>query len=135
MKTVEEYFSDSISRYELLVKEANALASDLQSLAPEKILERCSHLQVLQQEIADNDAHIVEVMNFVGPDILDNPSTGEYQRAIQKAIEATDNVLLRTKSMRSFLLSEIGKLRTNMKGIGKYSSGIKHKGDIIRSEA
>lgn len=135
MKTVEEYFLQSISHYQLLVEEATVLATELQSLSPNQILEKCSNLQKIQQEIAENDAHIVEIMNFMGPEVLDNPYTGEYQRTIQKAIDATAKVSSRAKGMRAFLSAEIQKVKTSMNTIENYSSKIKHTGGTLRSEA
>ena len=72
-------------------------------------------------------------MKFMGPDILENRYTGEYQRALQKAIEASDKVASKAKTIRSILASELNALKKSRSSLGKYSSGTKKTGSLFES--
>jgi hypothetical protein len=134
MKTVEEYFQSSIAQYQLLEQETSKLADELASLAPEEILARCIHIQEMQKQIAEDDHRLIELIKFVGPDVLDTPSIGEYQRALERAIKASDRVSARAHTQKSILSGELDKLKTGIKGLASYKSVPTQKAPAIQGK-
>ena len=134
MKPFEEYFVDSITRYKILEREADTLIATMESLSPDQILDKCSELSCLQKEISENDERIIELIKFNGPSILDNPCTGEYQRALQRALDASDRVASKARTIKALLSEEIKGLKANRKGISGYASGNRKSGSILSSE-
>lgn len=122
MKSVEDYFNEVIQQYRTLEQRTTELANEIASLSPEEILERCTKLQELQKEIAEDDTRLIELMKFIGSDILDMPFLGEYQRALDKAIKASDKVAAKAYAQKSMLSSELEKLTTSRKGLASYKS-------------
>ena len=135
MKSIEEYFQDSITQYHLLEEQAQNLADQIGSLKPDEIMRKCDDLHELQKSIATNDAHIVEIMKFVGPEALDNPYTGQYQRALQKAINASDRVASKAKTIRAILVKELTSLQSGRRTLNGYASGNKNTGELVKTES
>lgn len=115
LESTEEYFQKATEQYRLLEQEALELVNELASLPPEEILKRCTRLQELQADIAEDDNRLIELMKFVGEPILDMPFLGEYQRALASAIEASDKISARIQSQKILLASELDKLQDGRK--------------------
>ena len=134
MKTIEEYFQDSIEQYHLLEEHAQNLADQIGSLKPDEIMQKCDDLHELQKSIATNDANIIEIMKFVGPEVLENPYTGEYQRALQKAIDASDRVANKAKTLKTLLVKELSSLKKGQRTLSGYTAGSKKSGSLVQTE-
>ena len=78
-------------------------------------------------------------MKFVGPEALDNPLAGEYQRILDSAIRETDRVALEIMQRKELLIQEMcdaGALKKNsfeyIAAINKYNSMSRESGDWFR---
>jgi hypothetical protein len=107
MKTTEELFRGSINKYKILITEASELSKSIATLSPDEIMERCGNLQKQQNQQVEIDKFIVEIMVDCGPRILETPYIGEYQRILDKAMQACDEVALKAKAIRKTLETEI----------------------------
>ncbi len=90
MQTVEMQFIDAIHNYGLFQQAATLLIEEIPGLTPDDIYQRCSELAALQCELTEGQSHLFVLMEFVGPEILDQPFIGEFQRALQKSIRTSD---------------------------------------------
>lgn len=110
MKTTEDLFRESIDQYKTLISDASDLSKTIANLSPNEILRRCENLQKLQNKQAEIDKFIIEIMLDSGPHILETPYIGEYQRMLDKAMQACDEVSLKAQAIRATLRTEIQKL-------------------------
>jgi len=100
MKTTEDLFRDSIDQYKMLITDASDLSEIIPNLSPDEILHRCNSLQKQQNEQIVIDNFIVEIMVDSGPQILETPYIGEYQRILDEAMTAFDEVALKAKAIK-----------------------------------
>ncbi|MBL4902508.1 hypothetical protein JYT85_00405 [Desulfocapsa sp. AH-315-G09] len=100
MKTTEDLFRDSINQYKTLITDASALSEIIPNLSPDEILHRCKDLKKQQHEQLLIDNFIVEIMVTSGPQILETPYIGEYQRILNEAMTAFDAVAVQAKAIR-----------------------------------
>jgi len=92
MQTMALYFNETIEKYRQLQQAADLLTTALPGLSPAEINSRCEHLTALQRVItADND-RLCQLMEEIGPEILDTAEVGEYQRAMDTSILACDSL-------------------------------------------
>ncbi len=117
-----EFFHEAIVQYQRLEQETINLANEIAALSPEEILNRCTSLQEMQEDIAEKDAALVELMKFIGPDILNTPFLGEYQRALDKAIKASDRVSQKAHAQKAILASELSNIHAGQKGVSHYKT-------------
>jgi hypothetical protein len=106
MKTTEAIFRESIDQYKILINNASALSKIIADLAPAEILRCCKTLQKQQRKQGEVDKFIIEIMLDSGPRILETPYIGEYQRVLDKAMQACDEVALKAKAIRTTLQPE-----------------------------
>lgn len=109
MKTLDEYLKESIEHYKTLTAETAALGEEISTLSPTLILQRCAKIKELQQKLAESDVDLNEIMAFLGHEILGNPLVGEYQRALDTAIQEADSIDSKARMRKIRLLEEIEK--------------------------
>ena len=107
MKTTDDLFLESIDQYRALIADASEFSKNISNLSPEEILHRCENLQKQQNKQIKIDRFIIEIMLDSGPQILDTPYIGEYQQILDKAMQACDEITLKTKEIRTTLQTEI----------------------------
>lgn len=129
MKTIDAWFRESIEQYKILTATTIELRESIDSLPIEKIVQRCASIKKLQEDIAERDGKLHEIMYFVGSEVLDNPLIGEYQRALDAAIRETDQIAVKAKLSRAMLIQEIAKIQSSAKvasgnhcGIAEYNN-------------
>lgn len=110
MKTLDEYLKESIGHYQTLIAETVALGEEIETLAPELILQRCTNIRKLQQELAESDVKLNEIMGFIGKEVLGNPLVGEYQRVLDSAIQEAGSIDSKARMRKKRLLVEMNKL-------------------------
>jgi hypothetical protein len=110
MKTAEDLFRESIGQYKILIEDASYLSEIIPNLSPDEILHRCNNLQKQQNKQIVTDNFIVEIMVDSGPQILETPSIGEYQRILDEAMIACDEVTVKAKAIKLTLQTEIQKV-------------------------
>ena len=110
MKTTEDLFRESIDQYKILIADASNLSKVITNLSPDEILHRCKNIQQQQNKQIVIDNFIVEIMLDSGPEILESPYIGEYQRILDEAMLACDEVALKAKAIKLTLQTEIQKL-------------------------
>ncbi len=111
MKTAENIFRESIDQYKALITDASDFNKIIENLSPEEILQRCEILQKQQNEQAKIDKFIIEIMLDFGPRILETPYIGEYQKILDKAMQACDEVAWKAQAIRTRLQTEIHRLQ------------------------
>ena len=107
MKTIDDWFQESIDQYQDLIKKTAELCKNAETLPLPDILHRCTVNKVIQQEIDNRDKKLHEVMDFLGPDVLANPLAGVYQRILDAAIRETDKVAVQIQLRRDLLLEQL----------------------------
>lgn len=122
MKTTEDLFRESIGQYQILIKKANFLSENIASMSPDEILKKCDELNTLQTKQAKTDSFLVEIMNDTGPAILDKSYTGEYQRHLDKAMQACNKVSAKAQTIRTLLQAEMNKLKQSQLCLARYGS-------------
>ncbi len=90
MQSVEMYFFCTIEKYDLFKQAATSLVLGVHSLTPEEIYQRCERLSIMLKEITENKEQFFTVLEFLGPGCLDTSSIGEFQRALEKTILASE---------------------------------------------
>lgn len=118
----EEFFQQATEQYQQLEKGTSELANEIPTLSPDEILDRCSQLQEMQEKIAEKDANLIELMKFHGSSILDMPYLGEYQRALDGAIRASDKVSQKAHAQKAILTAELKSLQIGRTGVSVYKS-------------
>lgn len=108
MNTTENLFQESIQQYQELIQLTLDLNNNWAALSPEKILECCEQIQQLQGRLAKLDKFIVDVMISSGPQILETPSIGEYQKTLDKAMQSYDHIAYKAQTLRASLTTEAG---------------------------
>ena len=121
MKTLDEYLKESIEHYKTLAAETAALGGEINTLSPALILQRCDKIKKLQQKLAESDVDLNEIMAFLGHEVLDNPLVGEYQRALDTAIQEADSIDSKARMRKIRLLEEIEKKQGLLKKDSKPS--------------
>ncbi len=116
MKTAEDLFRESIEHYQEIIQHASNISNEIPSSSPVEILQRCEHLQKLQTKQVAIDTFIIDVMVAAGPDILNTPSIGEYQRILNSAMQCCDAISEKATSLRTRLKNEIDKLHNPNEG-------------------
>ncbi len=122
MKTTEDLFRESTEQYQQLIQNIADLSSHMASSTPEEILKHCEELQEMQKKQAKLDKFIVEIMNDLGPQILETPYVGEYQRMLDNALQSCNEVAAKAKTLRALLHDEIQKLKKGQKGLAGYAA-------------
>lgn len=125
MKTPEKLFRGSIEQYQNLIRKTSDIHNNMANLSPDEIFERCQQVLELQQDQAKVDKFIVDVMIDIGPQILDTPYVGEYQRIIAKAKQASDKVASKARILQALLHEEIEKMKHGQKGLAGYTAAAK----------
>jgi hypothetical protein len=92
MKTVEMLFNETIADYSLFKHAAASLIQEIPSLTPNDINHRCAELSSMIRAITDNKSHLFDLMEFIGPGVLDTSCVGEFQRILDKSILACDTL-------------------------------------------
>ena len=105
MQTVEMHFSDAIQKYTLFEKAAALFIEEIPSLTPDDVYHRCRKLRTLQQELTDKQNHLFDLMEFIGPEILERSFIGEFQRALKQSISTCDTLHAEILQYRNMLLS------------------------------
>ncbi len=103
MKTIDNWFSESIRQYVRFCQETSELNENLGSLSLSEILQKCESIKKTQHNIAEQDRKLHEVISFIGEDVLENSQIGEYQRALDKAIRETEQIAGKLRLRRTFL--------------------------------
>lgn len=124
MDTIDKWFNESIEQYEKFIAITVDLRENIDSLALDEILQRCASIKEVQQGINTRDVNLHTIMDFVGPEVLDNPLTGDYQRTLDSAIRVTDRVASKLQSRKLRLLQAIGKAQNSKKDSFEYISAI-----------
>ncbi len=109
-------------QYQVLIDLATSLNEEMAVMTPEEILTNCEELRQLQEKQIDMDKFIVEIMKDTGPEILDMPYTGEYQRQLGKAKDSCNKVATKAQTIRSLLQNEIIKLKKGQQGLAGYTA-------------
>jgi len=122
MNTTEDLFRDSISQYQVLIDFATSLNEKMATMSPEDILANCEELRQLHDKQVDTDKFIIDIMNDTGPEILDMPYTGEYQRLLDTAMQSCNKVATKAQTIRSLLQNEITKLKKGQQGLAGYTA-------------
>lgn len=118
MKTTDDLFLESIDQYKSLISDASDLSKSMTALPLEEILRRCNNLQERHDKQIKIDNFIIDIMLDSGPQILDIPHIGEYQRMLDLAIQACDEVTFKAKAIRSSVQNEIKRLNeVNSNGV------------------
>ena len=105
MKTIDDLFRESIDQYKSLIHDANNLNVSITTLSPDELLRRCENLQQQQDKQAKVDNFINEIMIDSGPQILETPSIGRYQRVLDLAMQTCDELALKVKEIRKNCIS------------------------------
>jgi len=92
MRSVEQYFNDTIEKYRQLKQATLTLVAAIHSLSPIEIENCCNALTALQRELAVDNDQLSSLMEDIGPEILNSSYLGEYQRAMDKSILACDTL-------------------------------------------
>jgi len=134
MKTPEELFQGSIDHYQQLIRQTSELHDNMAALSPDTILERCQQARKLLQDQAEVDKFIIDVMMDIGPQILDSPFVGEYQRVLAEAKQASDKVASKARVLRSLLHQEIEKMKHGQKGLAGYTAVARDSVNVLDSQ-
>ena len=103
MQTIEMYFNAAIARYRLFEQTTLLLKQDIPSLTPDDIQLRSTELAVMQKELTENKNHLFDLIEFIGPGVLDTSFIGEFQRALEKSIHACDDLYAEILTYRAGL--------------------------------
>ncbi len=128
MKTIEVWFKESIEQYASFTAKTVELRKNIDSLPLDQIIRRCASIKELREEIDERDKKLHEIMAFIGPEVLDNPMTGQYQRTLDLAIRETDLVGERANRHKMLLLQEL----TPKKDITGYLNEINEDDSVIQ---
>ena len=135
MKSLEKWLKESTQKYNTLSAKNQELAEQMSDLTPEEILTFCQEIQTLQESIAESDEKMYELMNFAGPESLDLSETGEYQRALDKAIRASDHVASKARLYKQLIQEELSKLHDGKKMITGYNTTQQnYSGSLLHKE-
>ncbi|MCK5664472.1 MAG: hypothetical protein KAI17_13365 [Thiotrichaceae bacterium] len=115
MKTTDDLFQESIDQYKSLLTDASDLSKSMTELSLDEVLHRCNNLQERHNKQIKIDAFLIDVMLETGPEILNTPYIGEYQRILDMAILACDEVSMKAKAIRSTMQIEIKRLEARPK--------------------
>ena len=124
MDTIDKWFNESIEQYEKFIAITVDLRENIDSLTLDEILQRCESIKKVQEGINTRDANLHTIMDFVGPEVLDNPLTGDYQRTLDTAIRVTDRVAEKLQLRKISLLQKMGQAQNLKKDSFEYVSAI-----------
>ena len=131
MKSTEDLFQESIKQYQVLTQKATFLSDHMTAMAPDEILKKCDHLNALQTKQIEIDKFIVEIMKDTGPEILEKPYIGEYQRQLDKAMQASSKVAAKAQTIRTLLQAEMNKLKKGQQCLAGYGTSEQSKSQKI----
>jgi hypothetical protein len=92
MQSVEWYFADTMEKLGDLTLAATTLVEEIPSLSPAIVQQRCELLNGMQRKLSQDREQFFAIIEFVGPGILDTTYIGEFQRALDKSIQACDEL-------------------------------------------
>ena len=124
MKTVNDWFNESIEQYEKLIAITVDLRESIDSLLLDDILQRCASIKEVQQGINERDGKLHMIMDFVGLEVLENPLLADYQRTLETAISVTDRVAEKLQLRKISLLQKMGQAQNLKKDSFEYVSAI-----------
>jgi len=124
MKTTEQLFHESINHYRNLILKTSELYENMATLSPDVILKRCKEIQSLQKEQGEMDKFITDVMLDIGPQILEAPYVGEYQRILNETKKSTDKVASKARTIRALLRNEMKKVQHGQKSLAGYNTTV-----------
>ncbi len=132
MNTIDKWFYESIEQYEKFIAITVELRENINSLCIDDILKRCASIKKVQEDISARDGNLHAIMDFVGPEVLDNPLTGDYQRTLATAISVTDRVAEKLQFRKLLLQQEKGKSQNFKKDSFEYVSAINEYNGTIQ---
>lgn len=104
---------------------------DISSLPSDEILAQCEKVKKLQTEISPDDKRITDIMLVSGPDILDAPIVGEYQRILDKAEKACSALSSKAQVHKAILADELRKIKKNQMGVSQYNKNKDISGSML----
>jgi hypothetical protein len=107
MKTLAEHLNESICHYEILTAKIVELGELIELVSPDEIMQRCETIRELQETIAEKDVSMHQIMEFIGHKVLEEPMVGEYQRALDLAIQEAGNIEVKALLQKNLLLQGI----------------------------
>lgn len=132
MKTIDNWFNESIEQYQQFTARITGLRERIDFLPLNKIVHQCEAIREVQEGIAERDEKLYEIMAFVGVEVLENPLIGEYQRALEAAIRETDRIASKVQNRKNLLLQEVAKLEKLKKGVSEYITGKEEHNGLIQ---
>lgn len=132
MKTIDVLFSESIEQYQSFTVETAGLTENIDSLSIEKIVQRLESIKKLQEDIAEQDGKLHAIMDFTGAEVLENPLTGEYQRALDTAINETDRVASKMQLRKILLMQKTNRMQAFKKDSFEYITAINKYNSLVQ---
>ena len=132
MKTIDVLFSESIEQYQSFTVETAGLTENIDSLSIEKIVQRLESIKKLQEDIAEQDGKLHAIMDFTGAEVLENPLTGEYQRALDTAINETDRVASKMQLRKILLMQKTKRMQAFKKDSFEYITAINKYNSLVQ---
>jgi hypothetical protein len=90
MKAVESHFISTIGQLAAFTLAATTIVQEIAAIAPKDLQFRCEELSGMQKKFNRDNELFFEILEFVGPSVLDIDHIGEFQRALDKSIAACD---------------------------------------------
>ncbi len=132
MKTIDVLFSESIEQYQSFTAQTVGLRENIDSLPIGKIVQRLESIKQLQEDIAERDGKLHVIMDFTGSEVLENPLTGEYQRALDAAISETDRVASKMQLRKILLMQKTSRIQAFKKDSFEYITAIKKYNSLVQ---
>jgi hypothetical protein len=104
MQTIEMYFNTAIEKHSIFKQTATLLLQEIPALAPLTICHRCRELTILHNRLIADQNHLFDLMEFMGPGILDTLFIGEFQRALGKSLETCNALFKELQSYKENLV-------------------------------
>lgn len=129
---MDTWFSEAIEQYQFFIEKTAALREHIDVLPIEDILQQCGAIKKLQEYIAERDEKLHEVIDFTGPEALENPLMGVYQRALDVAIRETDTMAAKLQLRKVKLLQKKSNARNLKKDSFEYITAINEYNRMIQ---
>ena len=109
MRSIDESLKESIANYKALTVKMVKLGARIEVLTPDEIQKQCASIKELQEAVVEHEGKLHEVIAFIGENMLENPLIGEYQRALDGAIQEAANIDTKARLRKSMLIQEYQK--------------------------
>lgn len=89
---VTDFFDKIIKGYTRFAQSASDLASEIPSLSPDRIQNRCQELNCERKLLSQLDEQLLDIINIAHEDLVTSRYIAQYRNAFSSATNAIDDI-------------------------------------------